>query len=174
MTITAQLTLDDGERSISVSLCSDALATLAKVLLDHKDLAEAFDYLSCHADYGVRMAIARKQYLPAAAVRRLASDPAVAVANDLLRSGEACKVLTNDEVLTLCKRDPSLAESIAGRYEDFALDDEAVAAFLESHADARVRARLAGNPFVPKSVLRRLAQDDMDDRVRETARQTIG
>ncbi|MDP1612796.1 MAG: hypothetical protein Q8M11_17215 [Sulfuritalea sp.] len=173
MTITAQLTLADGERSISVPLCSDTLATLAEVLLDHEDLAEAFDYLSRHADYTVRMAIARKQFLSVAAVRRLAGDPAIAVANDLLRSSEACKLLTNEEVLSLCKRDPSLAESVAGRYEDFALEDGAVTAFLESHADTGVRACLASNPFVPKPVLRRLAQNDMDDRVRKTAGQTI-
>ena len=41
MTITAQLTLGDGERSMNLSLCSIALAKLAETLIDHEDTAEA-------------------------------------------------------------------------------------------------------------------------------------
>lgn len=173
MTITAQLTLGDGERSMTLSLCSVALAKLAEALIDHEDTAEAFDWLSRHGDSSVRNAIARKKSLPATAVRRLVADPAVEVALELLHSDKACSLLTGDEVLSLCKRDPSLAESIAGRYESFALDDDTLATSLESHADERVRLALAGNPLVPKPVLRRLAQNDLDQRVRNIARQML-
>lgn len=173
MTITAQLTLGDGERSMTLSLCSIALAKLAETLIDHEDTADAFDWLSRHGDSSVRKAIARKKFLPATAVRRLVADPAVEVVLELLRSDEACRVLTNDEVLSLCKRDPSLAESIAHSYECFALDDDTLATLLECHADARVRLALAGNPFVPKPLVRRLAQNDLDLRVRNIARQML-
>ncbi len=173
MTITAQLTLDDGERSISIPLCCDALAKLAGALHDQEGLADVLDFLSRHSDYAVREAIARKKSLPAVAIRRLAVDPAVEVAKELLASDEVRKLLTNDEVLALCQRDARMAELVAWNYEDFILDDDAVVTVLENHPDASVRATLARNPFVPKPVLRRLAQNDMDEGVRHNARQIL-
>lgn len=173
MTITSTLTLDDGERSIGLSLPSAALAKLAEKLNDHEDTAEAFDWLSRHTDSTVRKAIASKQCLPTTAVRRLAADPSAEVTLELLRSSRACRLLTGYEVLSLSQRDPAVAESIAGRYEDFVLDDDVVATALEAHADSRVRVALAGNALVPKPVLRRLAQSDPDAGVRNIARQML-
>ncbi|MCF8150005.1 MAG: hypothetical protein K9K30_01400 [Burkholderiaceae bacterium] len=173
MTITAQLTLGDGERSMTLSLCSVALAKLAETLIDHEDTAEALDWLSRHADSAVRKAIARKKCLPATAVRRLVADPAVEVTLELLRSIRARRALTGGEVISLCLRDPAVAESIACRYDNFELDGDAVANFLERHADSRVRIALAGNAFVPKPILRRLAQSDPDAGVRNDARQML-
>jgi hypothetical protein len=170
MTITAQLTLNDGERSIELSLHSGALTKIAEALIDHEDTAETLDWLSRHTDSSVRKAIARKKCLPALAVRRLGADPAMEVTLELIRSLHARRVLTSGEVLSLCQRDPAVAETIAGRYEDLALDDDAVVTFLERHADSRVRLALAGNAFVPKPVLRRLAQSDPDAGVRNDAR----
>ncbi len=170
MTITAHLTLDDGERHIKLSLDSNALARLAESLIDHEATAEAFDWLSRHTDSAVRKAIARKKCLPAAAVRRLVADPAVEVTLDLLRSIRARRVLTRGEVLSACQRDPAVAETIAGRLEDFSVDGDAVVPTLEHHPDSRVRLALAGNAFVPAPVLRRLAQSDSDARVRNDAR----
>ena len=173
MTITAQLTLDDGERRIELSLDSNALAKLAESLIDHEATAEAFDCLSRHTDSSVRKAITRKKCLPATAVRRLVADPAVEVTLDLLRSIRARRLLTCVEVLSACLRDPAIAETIAGRYEDFSMDDDAVVTTLEHHPDSRVRLALAGNAFVPPSVMRRLAQNDPDSRVRNDARHML-
>ncbi len=173
MTITATLTLDDGERSIELSLHSGALARLAESLIDDEDTAEAFDWLSRHTDSAVRKAIAAKKCLSTPTVRRLVADPAVGVTLLLLRSRVACRMLTDEEVSSLCRRDPAVAAMIAGRYEDFALDDDAVVTSLEHHPDQRVRLALASNPFVPTPIVRRLAQSDSDSGVRNIARQML-
>ncbi|MBN8475708.1 hypothetical protein [Sulfuritalea sp.] len=173
MTIKAQLTLDDGEQSVSILLDSKVVVALAEALSDHQDNAQTFDLLSRHGDCLVREAIADKSNLPVAAVHRLAADSAMSVARALLTINEACARLSNDEVLALCRRDPELAGMVACRYEDFVLDDDAVIDFLEKHPDTKVRESLADNPFVPKPVLRRIAQGDPDPRVRESARQVM-
>ena len=173
MTISAQLTLDDGEQRVSISLDSKMMAGLAEALGDQADSAPTFDLLSRHADCLVREAIADKSNLPLAAVHRLAGDPALSVARALLTSNESCARLTGDEVLALCRRDPELAGLVACRYEGFVLDDDVVIDFLERHPDTQVRENLACNPFAPKQVLRRIAQGDPDLRVRESARQVM-
>ncbi len=172
MTLTAQLTLDDGGHTVSLAVSAKALAVLAAALPDHDNMAMAFDLLSRHTDGAVRAAVAAKQRLPASAIRRLADDSAQAILKILLKSSEACCRLSTDEVLGLCRRDPALADMVAARYESFMLGDDAVLAFLEGHADSRVRESLAGNPFVSKHVLHRLAENDADEQVRELARQT--
>ncbi len=173
MTITAQLTLGDGERSMTISLCSIALAKLAETLIDDEDTTEAFDWLSRHTDSAVRKAIASKKCLSVPTIKRLVADPAVGVILVLLRSRVACRMLTDDEVFSLCRRDPAVAAMIAGRYEDFALDDDAVVTSLEHHPDQRVRLALASNPFVPTPIVRRLAQNDSDAGIRNIARQML-
>lgn len=173
MTIKVQLTLNDGEQSVSVSLNSTEVVALAGALFDHEDNAQAFDLLSRHGDCPVREAIADKSNLPEAAVHRLAVDSAISVARTLLTSQEARARLTSSEVLALCGRDPDLAGMVACSYEDFVLEDDAVINFLESHPDTQVRENLAGNPFVPKPVLRRIAEGDADRQVRESARQVM-
>lgn len=173
MSIKAQLTFEVGEQSVSISLGSSEVAVLAGALFDHEGNAQVFDLLSRHSDCPVREAIASKSNLPISAVSRLAGDSAMSVARALLGSKEACARLTNDEVFALCRRDPDLAGMVACSYEDFVLDDNTVINFLESHPDTQVRENLAGNPFVPKRVLRRIAQSDPDGRLRESARQVM-
>lgn len=76
-------------------------------------------------------------------------------------------------MLSLCQRDPDLAVLVAARFEDFALGDNDVINFLEAHPDSQVREALAGNPFVPKAVLQRLALRDPDASVRQTAAEIL-
>lgn len=173
MTIKAQLTFNDGEQSVSISLESTEVVALAGALFDHEDNAQVFDLLSRHGDHLVREAIAGKSSLPVDAVHRLAVDSAISVAKALLTSQEARARLTSAEILALCRRDPDLAGMVACSYEDFVLEDDAVINFLESHSDTQVRENLAGNPFVPKPVLRRIAHGDADRQVRESARQVM-
>ncbi len=173
MTINATIALDDGTQNVSDSVSSSQLAAWAASLSDTENHSGIFDILSRHDDSAVREAIAGMSRLPDAVIRRLAVDPALAVAKDLLRAQEIRARLTAEEVLAICRRDPELAASVAGTYEDYVLDDDAVIDFLENHPDCQVRANLADNPFVPKAVLRRMAASDPDAEIRESARVVI-
>lgn len=170
MNIKATLTLDDGAQNIPVSVSTSQLSAWAATLSDTENHSDVFDILSKHGDSSVREAIAGMSRLSDAAIRHFAIDPALSVAKRLLRAQEIRARLTAEEVLAICRRDPELAAAVAGTYEDYVLDDEAVINFLENHPDCQVRADLAGNPFVPKAVLRRMAAGDPDDEIRESAR----
>lgn len=167
--VSAQLMIHDEGREILLELSSNSLARLIEMLPDETNLGEAYGRLAGHTDCSVRTAVAGKKYLPAAAIHILATDPALCVARELVTTSEISRQLESREVLTLCQRDPDLAASIASRFEDFALSDSDVINFLESHPDSQVREALAGNPFVPKAVLQRMALRDPDASVRRTA-----
>lgn len=171
--VSAQLMIRDEGREIPLELSSNGLARLIELLPDEADLSDAFGRLAGHADCTVRAAVAGKKHLPAAAVRILAHDPALCVARELLTSPEICRQLSSDETLAICQRDPDLATSVAGRYEDFALNDSDVINLLEAHPDSQVREALAGNPFVPKAVLQRMAVRDPDAGVRQIAAEIL-
>ena len=173
MTIKAQLTLSIGEQTHTVVISSEGLAVLAAKLPDTAAMAGVFDMLSQYPDYKVRTAIAGMEYLPPAAIRRLAVDSALSVVKVLLKSPDARRQLSTQEVLDICKRDPELAGEIAGYFHDFDLEDDAVIALLEGNADAYVRKELAGNPFVPNQVLRRIGANDPDEMVRLLAKDVL-
>ncbi len=170
MKINAQLMLDDSEKNFSIPLSSTVLATLVDLLPDNVANTEVFDYLAGHADSAVRMAIAEKEFLPAGAIKHLLNDASIDVLKKLLSSRTARGQLGTIEALALCRRDPDLAETIAYCYEDFAQCDESVIGFLETHADTKVRLGLASNCLVPKWVLQRMAKNDLDSEVRDSAR----
>jgi hypothetical protein len=171
--VSAQLMVHDAGREILLDISSNGLAMLIELLPDEADLGEAYGRLAGHADCSVRTSVASKKYLPAAAIHILATDPALCVAKELVTTPEICRQLDSHEVLTLCQRDPDLAVLVAARFEDFALGDSDVINFLEAHPDSQVREALAGNPFVPKAVLQRLALRDPDASVRQTAAEIL-
>lgn len=173
MTIKAQLTLSDGEQTLAVEISSDALSVLAAKLPDTAMLTDMFDMLAQHPDFKVRMAIAGMENLPPAAIRRLVDDPAMSVVRVLLKSKTAREQLSAQEVLDICQRDPELAGMIAACFEDFNLDGDAVITLLERHSDTHVRTQLAGNPFAPNQVLRRIGANDPDEMVRLLAKDIL-
>lgn len=172
MTIEAKLTITDGNRNLSVSLSTHELATLTSILPDRDGLTDIFDVLSRHTDSAVREAVAGKKFLSESAVKRLATDPAIAVLDQLLNSGEPCGYLSGAELLSICQRDPSLAELVAGCVGASLQNDEFILAYLETHSDTSVRARLAENAWIPQSVLQRLAEHDVNEQVRDLARES--
>lgn len=173
MTIKAQLTLSDGEQTLAVEVSSDALAVLAANLPDTAMLTDMFDMLAQHPDFKVRNAIAGMENLPPAAIRRLVDDSSMSVVKKLLKSKKTCEQLSAQEVLGICQRDPELAGTIAAGFEDFNLDGDAVITLLEKHSDTYVRTQLAGNPFAPNQVLRRIGANDPDEMVRQIAKDIL-
>lgn len=165
----AELVIRYSGLEFPVELSSDDLAMLVSRLPDEVTLSEAYGRLATHTDSTIRKAVAGKKHLPDTAVHALATDAAIGVVKELLTSPDASRRLFGNEVLLLCRRDPDLAAIAAGRYEDFTLTDSNVIDFLESHSDAMVREALAGNPFVPKGTLQRMASKDSICHVRRTA-----
>ncbi len=165
----AMLTLTNGSQTFSIQLQAGALEALSTKLTDNLSNAGIFDLLSQHPDFAVRMAVAGMENLSNGAVGRLATDSSQSVIRQLLQSKAARKRLSSSQALTIAQRDPELAVAVADAVEDFSLDDDAVMAYLESHADTHVRTKLAANPFIGNAVLRRLANGDADERVREIA-----
>lgn len=169
----AQLVIRYSGLEIPLELSSNDLAMLVDRLPDEASLIEAYGCLAVHKDSAVRTAVAGKKQLPDAAVHALATDSALCVVRELLTSSDSSRRLHGNEVLVLCRRDPDLATVVAGRYEDFALADSNVIDFLESHPDALVREALAGNPFVPKATLQRIASQDPNAHIRRSAAQIL-
>jgi hypothetical protein len=169
MTTVAQLVLTSGDQRAVINLTPTALSAVAAKLTDNSEQAPAFDLLSEHADFEVRLAVAGMENLSNEAIGRLAADSSLSVVRQLLKSKAARPKLTPQQVLAIVERDPELAGFVAAIVEDFALDDERILSYLESHPDTHVRTKLAGNPFAGNTVLRRLAASDTDANVRQIA-----
>lgn len=155
---------------MSVDIRADQLANLVDSLADDGALAEIFEFLSIHPDSEVLRAVAGKSHLSECAVAGLAADPAISVVGTVINSKPLSRRITETQLLDICRRDPSLAKSVAGNYEDYTFDGEEVIECLITHPDREVRSALANNPFVPRPALRRLAETDPDSDIRETAR----
>ncbi|MBK7684981.1 MAG: hypothetical protein IPJ25_02240 [Rhodocyclaceae bacterium] len=170
MKTNAHMILGDAENNFSIPLSSTVLTTLIDLLPDDTTNSALFEYLASHADSAVRAAVADKEFLPVTAVKQLLNDPALGVLKRLLNSQNAREHVGTIEALALCRRDPELATKLGRDIENFSQCDESVISFLETHADTKVRLSLATNCLVPKWVLQRLAQNDVDPEVRDSAR----
>lgn len=172
MTITSQLTLTQGEKTITVNLGPDALSNLMYHIPDEESMGDLYTLLAEHQSTEVRSNIAGKDHLTDLAVRILAKDTSRSVLNSLISSAAARSSLTSDELLAICKMDPELAASVASYIEHFgALGTDDVLDFLEHHPDPDVRLQLINNQYgVQKRVLQRMAKNDPDLDLRAKAR----
>ncbi len=173
MTTTAKVTLSDGNRTFAIEVPAHSLAYLIASLPDSAERVEVSDFLAEHHDFAVRLAVAGLENLSTTAIERLAVDSSLSVVKQLLKSKATRPKLTSQQVLAIAQRDPELAGFVAATIEDFSLDDDALLSCLESHPDTHVRAKLAGNPFAGNAVLRRIAANDVDAKVRETAAEML-
>ncbi len=172
--IVAQLTLTLGEKVETINIGSEALANAISGLPDEVLSEEILALLASHQSAEVRSRIAGKDNLPEDAIRMLAKDSSRNVVYALLNSSSARSMLSAQELLAICKKDPELAGSVAGNLEDFSgVDTDAVLELLEHHPDPDVRLRLISSYNIQKRTLQRIANNDPDEEVKARARNTL-
>ena len=173
MAIKATLILEKDSQTRSIAIGTNALVRVVEAMPDDEGHADVFEMLADHTDSVVREAIAAKDRLERQTLVRLSSDPAMAVVRKLIGVRHSKERLEVKDVLAICHRDPSLASQVANSFEDYIFEDSTVVEFLASHPDRQVRHALAGNPFAPKQILRRMSDADPDADIRETARSVM-
>jgi hypothetical protein len=170
MTIIAQLTLNQDEKSVTIPLGAEAISQLINQLPDTETMGEVFTILAQHPSAELRSSLARKDHLPDEAVRILAKDSSRNVLNSLLSSAAARNTLTSEELLAMCRLDPEIAGNVACNIESFSsLENDEVLNFIEKHPDPDVRIQLIGNYSVSKRILQRIAKNDPDPELQAKA-----